>query len=622
MSTTIEGTSVEMKPTTPPNNDGTENQASTPDGAAASGNRAADGQPDPAQAAQTGLPGLAGFAQTNTFAAPSQPEPIAPPVEPPAPPPVEPTAAPIEQPHFAEMPPVSDVQPVSEPDPAAFIQQPAAPVPVEPAPAAVEIEAVSVEVEAAEPQIPEFVPPQAPPSDAIAADLPDLDSLTDSALSAEAAPELQSEDDLSAFSAEALERYFAGDGEIPGAEAGVLPGENGLSEPDFGLDPVEPLVAGDAPLETPEIPDLSTGVQPFEARYDQHPEVPLGDFDEALKPTGSYQTEDEDLTLPDADFLEGESLEPEAAVEKAPKNRKVAMVASALVGSLALGGALAFAYKNSGFIMGGSGDAPLIQADNRPTKVAPDDPGGKQFPHKNKLIYDRLQGDETPEVAKIVPRQEEVASNTAAAASGPSAAPPAANAQPGAEGPKKVKTLIVKPDGTVMQSENPAAAGGTQVAAANPQIPSPAAVPQPAAPAPAAPQQVAATTPAEGMSTSMQTPARKPGSAGAQTQTAAATSAPEPAAAAAAGGEQFVVQVAARKSQTDALAAFADLQQRYPGLLNSYRPIIQRADLGDKGIWYRLRVGPMNEKTAAATLCEKLKSAGMRSCLVRPHTGS
>jgi len=133
---------------------------------------------------------------------------------------------------------------------------------------------------------------------------------------------------------------------------------------------------------------------------------------------------------------------------------------------------------------------------------------------------------------------------------------------------------------------------------------------------------VAAATPAKGMSTSMRTPARKPVSAGAQTQTAAVASAPEPAAAPSAGGEQFVVQVAARKSQTAALAAFADLQQRYPGLLNSYRPIIQRADLGTKGIWYRLRVGPMNEKTAAATLCEKLKSAGMRSCLVRPHTGS
>ena len=85
---------------------------------------------------------------------------------------------------------------------------------------------------------------------------------------------------------------------------------------------------------------------------------------------------------------------------------------------------------------------------------------------------------------------------------------------------------------------------------------------------------------------------------------------------------QYVVQVAARKTQTEALAEFADMQQKYPTLLRNYRPIIERTDLGSKGIWYRLRVGPLEQKTGAASLCEKLKSAGMLSCLVRPHTGS
>ncbi len=620
MSTSSEGTGIEMKPITHPKSDGTRDQASSPAGAAVSSDQAAaPGQPNPAQA-KNGLPGLAGFAQTNTFAAPSQPEP-------PAPPPVEPPAAPIEPQPVTDLPqvsepdpaafaqqPVNDLQPVSEPDLEAFLQQPIEPAQIEPAP----IEPEPIEAAPLDAQIPEFIPSQEPESDFIAPDVPDLNSLADPVASADVTPELQADDDLSAFSADALERYFAGEGEIPGGEADILQTDDGLASPDFGLDPVEPVIAGDAPLETPEIPDLSTGVQPFEARYDQHPEVQLGDFEEGLKPTGSYQTEVEDIAPPDADFLEGETFQAEAPVAKSPRNRKTAMVASALVGSLALGGALAFAYKNSGIIMGGSGDAPLIQADNRPTKVAPDDPGGKQFPHKNKLIYDRLQGDTAPEVATIVPRQEEVASNTADAASAPNAAPqsggaqPAPSGQPAGEGPKKVKTLIVKPDGTVMQS---AGAGGTQVAAASPQTQPAGGVPQPTTPSPAA-------TPPEGTAASIAAPARKPSLDSAQTQTAAVASAPKAAAAPSAAGEQFVVQVAARKSQTAALAAFADLQQRYPSLLNSYRPIIQRADLGTKGIWYRLRVGPMSEKTAAATLCEKLKSAGMRSCLVRPHTGS
>jgi cell division septation protein DedD len=113
------------------------------------------------------------------------------------------------------------------------------------------------------------------------------------------------------------------------------------------------------------------------------------------------------------------------------------------------------------------------------------------------------------------------------------------------------------------------------------------------------------------------TPTRKP-TAAQPTRTAAAA----PRAAASSSSSQYVVQVAARKSQTDALAAFADLQQKYPSLLNNYRPIIERADLGSKGVWYRLRVGPLKQKTSAANLCQKLKSAGMSSCLVRSYSGS
>ena len=65
-------------------------------------------------------------------------------------------------------------------------------------------------------------------------------------------------------------------------------------------------------------------------------------------------------------------------------------------------------------------------------------------------------------------------------------------------------------------------------------------------------------------------------------------------------GEPFVVQVTSRTSQTGALAAFADMQQKYPSLIGEFAPDIQRADLGSKGVWYRLRVGPVNGKTAAA----------------------
>ena len=81
----------------------------------------------------------------------------------------------------------------------------------------------------------------------------------------------------------------------------------------------------------------------------------------------------------------------------------------------------------------------------------------------------------------------------------------------------------------------------------------------------------------------------------------------------------FMVQVAARKTQKAAMRAFKRLQRRYPEILGGFHPIVQKADLGEKGIWYRLRVGPMPERTAAADLCRRLRDAGGPACFVRPQ---
>jgi cell division septation protein DedD len=170
----------------------------------------------------------------------------------------------------------------------------------------------------------------------------------------------------------------------------------------------------------------------------------------------------------------------------------------------------------------------------------------------------------------------------------------------------------VRPDGSV---ETPAvpdlpveAAGAAPAEAAPPAgaqlaavSPPPAAEPQPAQAAPqeAAPQPAAAPAPE---------PKPKPAAKPAAQQTAAATPP--------AGPVKYVVQVGSKKNQTEALASFADMQQKYPTLLANYRPIVQKADLGSKGTWYRLRIGPITEKSAASKLCSQLKSQGLADCLV------
>jgi hypothetical protein len=271
-------------------------------------------------------------------------------------------------------------------------------------------------------------------------------------------------------------------------------------------------------------------------------------------------------------------------------------------------------------------------------KVAPDKPGGKKFPHKNKKIYERLQGEKSQEVERLVPRQEDVAaaataalatSQTATGAQAQKSPAPAVKTSP-AGAPRKVKTLTVRPDGT-LEAASPrqkvvkappaqAAPRGSvpdgTVAMTFPQPLSSKPTVSASAPAPAPAPAVKTVTPAPVAATPP--PVQKPPAPSAVAPAPAPQQiASAPASAPAVSGRKYVVQVASRKSQTDALAAFADIQQKYPRLLSGYRPIIKRADLGNKGVWYRLNVGPVESKKVASSLCGSLKGAGMRSCIVR-----
>jgi cell division septation protein DedD len=369
-------------------------------------------------------------------------------------------------------------------------------------------------------------------------------------------------------------------------------------------------------------------LQAFDAVYDQPPQIALGrtqypnQMPAQNGPQDLYESDQGDADfLDESQFMAGAE---DAALKPGRKfslrSRSMYMVGSALLGAIALGGALAFAYKQSGGAMGG-GQPPVVQADSRPVKEAPQQAGGKEFPHKNKLIYERLQNGDQPEAERIVPRQEELAMPAlpgavpAQAGAAPVPPPAVATVDDPDGGPRRVKTMVVRPDGSVMappeapaaapaappQQQVAAAAPGAapqQVAFAQPPMPAPpmpqaAPMPPPAAPAPVAtdPQSVAAIPP-------------KP-------QAAAEEAAPAPAK-----PSKFVVQVGSKQNQTEALATFADMQQKYPTLLASYRPMVQKADLGSKGVWYRLQIGPIVDKTAATKLCGQLKSQGHPDCLV------
>jgi len=82
------------------------------------------------------------------------------------------------------------------------------------------------------------------------------------------------------------------------------------------------------------------------------------------------------------------------------------------------------------------------------------------------------------------------------------------------------------------------------------------------------------------------------------------------AAPAAAASGAYVLQIGSYKSQADAEAAWKSYKARHAGLLSGYSDNIQQADLGEKGTWYRLRIGGFSDKEVATALCDRLKADG------------
>jgi cell division septation protein DedD len=72
----------------------------------------------------------------------------------------------------------------------------------------------------------------------------------------------------------------------------------------------------------------------------------------------------------------------------------------------------------------------------------------------------------------------------------------------------------------------------------------------------------------------------------------------------------YLVQVSSQRSEDQALASFASMQSRFPSILGGIRPTIQRADLGEQGIYYRVRIGPWTSRAEATEVCERLQAAG------------
>ncbi len=355
--------------------------------------------------------------------------------------------------------------------------------------------------------------------------------------------------------------------------------------------------------------------QPTQGHYDGGL---VGDFD------GQAEVGGHDMGSEMAPVIANQQMEP-------TRSRRGLIVVGALVAAVGIGGALGFAYKysnDSGRVA--SGTPPTIKASRTAAKEAPASNSGQDGTFGTRLASNRaadtsrtrLQSREEP----LAGQQGGVKLRSSTSGQTNSLGTQVTNLQgdnrANVPGVRRVKTLKVNPDGS-FAAPAPSAFGSdnsipgvtlgalpTVTKATAKRIDVPKTL-QTARKTVASLPKVTAQIP--------QPQAVKPRKRVASLQPTAPASVPSTASNSG-GGLGFVVQVSARRSRIDALAAFADLQQRYTTALSTKQPDIQEVNLGgNRGKWYRVRIGPPGSKNSAYNLCNRLKKSGLKDCLIKAY---
>ncbi|MDZ5697015.1 SPOR domain-containing protein [Chelativorans sp. M5D2P16] len=384
--------------------------------------------------------------------------------------------------------------------------------------------------------------------------------------------------------------------------------------------------------------------RPAEATY---PEDLNGDF------TETYSRDWEHLPEQPvgAGLAPAPGIEPPVETERGRSGSRALLAAAVAGGVVILGGVTVFALTFNG---GESSGPVLVKADNEPVKVQPEDPGGTVIPNQDNQVYKRVSGEEAGDA---VPAQAELVSTAEEpldlpGVTGSSGATPAVmeggsdkredrldnsleeaaagETEVAALAPRRVRSLVVRPDGTMVPREMPepqetasasageqSASAGGQSAAADGNAPDNAEtaavdtagatettdvpIPNSAPIPPSRPANIAST---------QQQPSGQASQAAqsnsAPTQVAAAEPQPVQPSAAASG---WSVQIASQPSAQDAQQSYQELAQRYGNLLQGRGVNIVKADIAGKGTYYRVRI-PSSSKDEAVRLCSQLKSAG------------
>ncbi|WP_343564823.1 SPOR domain-containing protein [Kiloniella sp. b19] len=280
--------------------------------------------------------------------------------------------------------------------------------------------------------------------------------------------------------------------------------------------------------------------------------------------------------------------------------RKILPIGIGLVLVAIVGGGILVAL-NDGETVTDPNTVPLVQALPDPEKVKPDNPGGLNVEHQDKLILNEVPtGQATDEaVERLLPppevpldRPQPEQSDVAEAPEAPENETPAEDRQAEA-----VKDEVAAAPEAALKPEDKDPSGDLE------------SVLQP--------------PPAVGKDEGKQVPAEAAATAGETTKSSeapqAAASVPTPAEVAKVvqpSSGQYVVQLASLRTESDARTEWGNLQKKLPKLLGRESMVLEKADIPNVGVRFRLQTGPFPAKAAATEMCQKLKAAG-RDCLVK-----
>ena len=253
-----------------------------------------------------------------------------------------------------------------------------------------------------------------------------------------------------------------------------------------------------------------------------------------------------------------------------------AVAAVAAIGLVSIGWGFAHRGGNAG-----PHDVPTINAPEGPVKAPPDVEAQQGVEGQGASVLERK---EAGAVKQVVTHEEQpLDPKTAPRAVPLGAGPVDAPNEAGPAGPRKVKTISVRPDGTVIENDAPppAATGGAD--AVEP--------PAPAAPPKSAAKPAAQAKPKPAKTAAVEEDAVDAGAAPARDS-----------------GGGYAVQFGAAGSEAEARGLLTKVAKQYASSLGGRRPTFKPAKVDGKTV-YRVRVAGMS-KDAATAMCEKVKASG------------